>query len=229
MSISKCCGDCGTTEGRIIKSKKHNAYLCRNCYDTRNKYGEPENHELPQKGEIKYDKSGKPICHICGVARGRLMSHVTKKHNMTAYEYKKEFGLILGNGITSEEERKRYIERYLQNEETAKKNLSKGEKTRLSKSYSVEKVISEQELKNRIGNHRKSPKELLVNIETPKRDKLTGKKVLTKEYMEQYIHDYETLDKKTLCEKYNISYNFCRQKCWFYKKKLKELNDVIQE
>lgn len=62
--------------------------------------------DLPKKGEILF-LDGKPICHICGKAFHRLMSHVRQKHGMTALSYKKTFDLNTTRGITSEESAKK--------------------------------------------------------------------------------------------------------------------------
>jgi len=71
---------------------------------------------LPQKGEILYDKDNKPICHICGQSFHRLMTHVRQKHKMSAYEYKKHYGLDTTKGIASKQSselaRQRVYENY---------------------------------------------------------------------------------------------------------------------
>jgi hypothetical protein len=52
-------------------------------------------------GRIAYDLDGKPICEICGLSFKRLMTHVRQKHDMSAVEYKKFYGLDLHTGICS--------------------------------------------------------------------------------------------------------------------------------
>jgi hypothetical protein len=149
--MKKCkCEDCGTTEGRIINSTKHGRALCKNCYQTRNLYGDFKFHELPAKGVIEYDEEGNPICHICGRASKKLMGHVRQKHNITAYDYKKEFGLNTTHGIMCESSvelaRKRNLEHY---DTVVKKNLiACGKQTRFNKGSSGRQraMLSLQEL-----------------------------------------------------------------------------------
>lgn len=85
-------------------------------------------------GEVSY-KYGKPVCHICGKYFDKLMTHVRQKHNMTAYEYKKEFGLDVTKGIVSERykelKRQKVMEHY---DLCIKQNLiKKGAGTRYQK------------------------------------------------------------------------------------------------
>lgn len=54
-----------------------------------------------KKGIIEYDKSGKPICHICGKAFDRVTTHARQVHGISAREYKLKFGLDLKKGICS--------------------------------------------------------------------------------------------------------------------------------
>ena len=57
-------------------------------------------------GVVEYNQEGKPKCEICGKHFDRLLSHVRQKHNMSALEYKKQFGLDVKKGICSEKSRK---------------------------------------------------------------------------------------------------------------------------
>lgn len=89
----KTCGNCGAHK-RVFNNKVYNIPLCEHCRQEIFLYGELlKVHDLPPKGEIHYDKNGKPICHICGKAYHKLMSHVVQKHGMTEREYKDEFSL----------------------------------------------------------------------------------------------------------------------------------------
>lgn len=92
---------------------------------------------LPQKGEIKYDKEGKPICHICGKSFKKLMSHVWQKHNMFSYEYKKTFGLETTKSImwkgSVELARKRNLDNY--DKVVTENLLKKGQDTRFKKGH----------------------------------------------------------------------------------------------
>lgn len=62
-----------------------------------------EIHSRCKYAEISYDHEGKPICHICGKSFKKLMTHVWQKHNMSAYDYKKTFGLETTKGIMCQE------------------------------------------------------------------------------------------------------------------------------
>ena len=59
------------------------------------------------KGVVKYDQAGNPVCEICGKSYARLMTHVRQKHDMTAYEYKKQFGLCTTKSVMNELSRKK--------------------------------------------------------------------------------------------------------------------------
>ncbi len=90
---------------------------------------------LPKYGEIEYDYRGYPRCHICGKAFKKVLSHVTQKHGITAYEYKKQFGLDVTKGIMCEESRALARKRAYENYDVAiKKNLlQNGKKSRFKK------------------------------------------------------------------------------------------------
>jgi hypothetical protein len=131
------CEDCGTTEGRIINSRKYARALCSRCYQTSSLYGDAKFHKLPPKGVVQYDKDGNPICHICGRAYKKLMGHVRQKHDMTAYEYKKEFGLNTTHSIMCESSvelaRKRNLENY--STVVTKNLIACGRQTRFTKGH----------------------------------------------------------------------------------------------
>jgi hypothetical protein len=59
-------------------------------------------YDLPSYGELGYSEDGKPICHVCGQAFDKVLSHVWQVHGMTEQEYKKQFGLETTKGIMSE-------------------------------------------------------------------------------------------------------------------------------
>ncbi|MBR5604271.1 MAG: MucR family transcriptional regulator [Bacteroidales bacterium] len=65
--------------------------MCQSCYNYFRKGGIVN--PLPEHGRIRYDATGKVICHICGRAYTRLGSHVKESHDMTIKEYKEKFGL----------------------------------------------------------------------------------------------------------------------------------------
>ena len=60
---------------------------------------------IGELGIIQYsDDSNKIQCHICGKYFKHLCSsHVPRIHHMTAYEYKKEFGLCNNSGLVGKE------------------------------------------------------------------------------------------------------------------------------
>lgn len=98
------CDLCGGTK-KVYKNKRYKKCLCESCRnEIHNNGGELlEVHELPKFGEVSYDKDGKVICHICGKAYDKVVSHVYYKHGMIAREYKRKFGLDVGKGLCSEE------------------------------------------------------------------------------------------------------------------------------
>ena len=124
------CRLCGDTERRLIHSPEHGA-VCSRCYQRVKRAGKV--YDLPLYGELKYSEDGKPICHICGMAFDKVLSHVWQVHDMTEQEYKKQFGLETTKGIMSEKStalaRQRNEENYgVVVEENL---LMAGEKTRL--------------------------------------------------------------------------------------------------
>lgn len=138
----KKCQICGKTEGRIIKS--NGIYYCNRCYQRRGHKIYP----LPPYGEIKYNEEGNPICHICGEAHKKLMSHVWQVHGISAYDYKKEFGLDVGKGIMSEESKKKIRNKTLEHKEIVidKNLLEHGRKSRFKKGHRgrTKEYVSEQ-------------------------------------------------------------------------------------
>ena len=78
--------------------------LCIKCYGRQyreHKKRQEKVYDIPPIGEINYSEEGKPICHICGKAYNKLLTHVYYAHKMGEKEYKKEFGLNLHQGIVS--------------------------------------------------------------------------------------------------------------------------------
>lgn len=94
------CIECGST--KKVYSKQFGVPLCPNC--TRMWKAHPQ-HELPNVGEIKYDDLGRPICHICGRAFDKLLTHVKQRHKMSPEEYKAKFELESGAGLISDKVR----------------------------------------------------------------------------------------------------------------------------
>lgn len=122
MKEIKVCCKCGaTSEYKRIITSGGQCY-CGRCYQRRNNKTYP----LPPKGEIVLNEKGNPICHICGEAHRKLMSHVWQIHGMSAYEYKVEFGLDRHEGIMSEESAKIARQRALEHMDINEKNLLVG-------------------------------------------------------------------------------------------------------
>ena len=137
----KKCKECGTTR-KVKLFKRFNSCLCSNCYKY---YKEHPVNELPKKGEVAYDNQGRVICHICGRAFHKVLTHCKQRHGLTAYEYKKMFGLDVKKGLTSnytkEKLRKSVQDNY---DKVVSENLIKGgKKTRFingSKGRTKDKV-----------------------------------------------------------------------------------------
>lgn len=128
----KTCEVCGTKEGKICYSKKHDKTLCRKCYNYEKNHPV---HPLPKKGEVEYDDEGKLICHICGRAFRRLSSHAFRGHGVSAYTYKEMFGLNNNTGLLIEST-KEMLREYNKNnyEKVVKENLiNKGKDSRFKK------------------------------------------------------------------------------------------------
>ena len=86
-------------------------------------------------GIIRYDEDGLPICEICGKSFHRVLSHARQKHDISAREYKKRFGLDIGKGICSQESHEKAHDRVYENfSKCIRGNLiKKGVNTRFQK------------------------------------------------------------------------------------------------
>jgi len=120
-----------TYTGKLIWSSKAKKYLCSKCYQRINRANFTLN--IPSEyGDISYDEFNQPICHICGEGHKKLMCHVRQRHNISAYEYKKKFGLETTKGIMCNESveiaRQRNKENY--NKVVLDNLLAKGKTTR---------------------------------------------------------------------------------------------------
>lgn len=89
------CKECGTSH-KVNYYEEYEGYLCPSCLKMNVEH--PVNN-LPSPGEVIYDSEGRPICHICGRAYNKLMQHARLKHDLSALEYKKMFGLNVSKGI----------------------------------------------------------------------------------------------------------------------------------
>lgn len=142
------CKSCGEKSNRIIIG------LCDKCYQRKRR--SPKINPLPKKGEIAYTEDGKPICHICGKGYDKLMSHVYQTHEITARDYKIEFGLDLNQGIMSEESKEKARKAVEENYDSIVVDnlLTKGVGTRFEKGHSRTKgkFVSEQSKKRMLEN-----------------------------------------------------------------------------
>lgn len=149
--VERVCEKCGAKANKIVKG------MCSKCYQREKNIESLPTYQLPKKGEIGYTSDGRIICHLCGKAFTRLLTHVRQYHNMNEKEYKKEFGLILYKGIISEKSRDKSRKAVLDNyEKVVLDNLvTKGESTRFkvgSEGKTREKM-SLQELKRLQNKH----------------------------------------------------------------------------
>lgn len=116
------CIECGSTNK--VYTKQFGVPLCPNC--TR-MWKEHPQHDLPKPGEVKFDELGRPICHICGRAFNKLLTHVKQRHKMTPEEYKETFGLENGKGLISEKTRTVLQQKVMDNyDKVVVENLIKG-------------------------------------------------------------------------------------------------------
>ena len=90
------CKECG----KPISGKSYGG-MCQGCYKYFKNGG--TTNPLPEHGRIKYDETGKVICHVCGRAYSRLGSHIKESHNMTIKEYKEMYGLCANARTTAED------------------------------------------------------------------------------------------------------------------------------
>jgi hypothetical protein len=188
----KVCENCGETQGRIINSPKFNKKLCMSCYTSFSQRGK-DVHELPKYGETKFDEQGRPICHICGRAFRKLLSHVWQKHDMTKREYKEQFGLYTSKGLCAE---------------------STAEKLREAVKENYDLVVTENLIKEGVSTRYKEGHEGRTNEKVSpqlKKDLIERLPNKNKNGIEEYVEDIrnEYKEKKTkyrvLAERYSVS------------------------
>lgn len=79
-------------------------------------------------------EGGKIVCEICGKSFDRVCAHARQKHNISAREYKRMFGLDAIKGICSERSSRLSRVRVYENYECIAINLiESGKKTRFKK------------------------------------------------------------------------------------------------
>lgn len=127
MRKCKICGVDEFNTRRIINSKKLGGLFCDKCYQRESNNNKV--YDLPNYGEVTYNEDGKPICHICGKAYNKILTHAWQVHKICAREYKEKFGLDVIKGIMSEESTKIARQRAFENAEVViEKNLILGGK-----------------------------------------------------------------------------------------------------
>lgn len=100
--LVKKCANCTDPSIRLIFVKEIDSYLCSKCYQRCGQRKKVIQHDLPLFAEVKLDSEGNPICHICGYAFKKLMSHSWQAHGLSAAEYKKKFGLFTTKAVCAE-------------------------------------------------------------------------------------------------------------------------------
>ena len=140
-------------EGKVSRG------MCITCYRQWHSNNKTKTYDLPQIGEVKYSPEGLVICHICGKAYKKLLSHVWQKHGIDEKEYKRTFGLNTSQGLICESTRKKLQDAVKKHYDTVVTNniVKNGEKTRFYKGSEgrVKSKISVQEL-NRLTTYGKS-------------------------------------------------------------------------
>lgn len=129
------CPICNETTNRRMINNKTYGRLCDRCYQRKKR--KKIIYPLPEYGVIEYDPDGKPICHICGESYDKVLSHAYHTHGITAYDYKKEFGLDVTKGIISEQAKKTAKENVLRyyNRVIAENLTKRGQTTRFKKGH----------------------------------------------------------------------------------------------
>ena len=144
-SIDRICEKCGVKANRIVRG------MCSKCYQREKNIESLPTYQLPQKGEVVYTSEGKIVCHICGKAFTRLLTHVRQYHGISEKDYKKEYGLILYKGIISESSREKSRKAVFNNyDKVVLDNLVKnGKNTRFKDGYKgrTKDKVSLQEMK----------------------------------------------------------------------------------
>lgn len=122
------CEECGKGS-KTFYSSQFEKILCCNCLSM---YKSHPVNDIPENGQVAYDKEGRIICHICGRAFKKVLSHARQRHGIDSIEYKKMFGLDVTKGLASEETKEKLRRSVAENyDKVVKQNLiNNGEKTR---------------------------------------------------------------------------------------------------
>lgn len=104
-------------------------------------------------GKIVYDKDGNPKCEICGCYFIRVGVHLRHKHNITAKEYKKRFGLDFKQSLCSKKSSLKTSKKTLKNYDICiKNNLLTHSENWFIKGCHSGKYVSEQTRRRLINN-----------------------------------------------------------------------------
>lgn len=95
-------------------------------------------------GHPEYNQQGLVKCEICGKYFARVAVHVRQKHEMTAREYKIEFGFDVSKGLCSEDSAEKSREAVLNHPDLIERLKVNGEKFRFEAGHEGRVVISEQ-------------------------------------------------------------------------------------
>lgn len=125
------CALCGDIFGKRRHNNKKYGKICDKCYQREK--ANSKIYDKPQIGEITYNEKGYPICHICGKAYKKVLSHAYHTHGILAYDYKIEFGLETSKGVLSEESRNLILEN--NTGVNIDKMIEAGKDTRFKKGY----------------------------------------------------------------------------------------------
>lgn len=82
-------------------------------------------HTPPPHGVVEYDKQGRPICHVCGMAFDKLIEHTKRKHGLDTVAYRQMFGLMFSARLTGP----KYHEKMQKHAEENKTHLKNFETT----------------------------------------------------------------------------------------------------
>ena len=128
------------------RERDNKKICCESCYKMC--LSHPIN-KTPSYGEMAYDNEGRVICHICGRAFHKLSIHLRTVHQLTAAEYREQFGLNKGTSLVSE--RLRGVYANSQGIKNLEKHRHKGQFKSGHTSPRLGKEASAQTIKERTG------------------------------------------------------------------------------
>lgn len=130
VEIRKTCKECGE-----LLHKRQRTYCSKKCRlkATNKKHSKMQVQWERNKRdkEASIPSKNKLQCQICGKWYTQVGSHVVQVHNMTAREYKEQYGFDVKKGQLPEDYRKLKKQRVFENKTV--ENLKEGEKYRFKK------------------------------------------------------------------------------------------------